>query len=245
MKIGIVTRTDKKEAMELTKKIIEILKDHEVFVDESMKNYFKKDTIKKVDFIVTVGGDGTILRTFRKYKDTPVLPVNMGTHGYLTEINPEDYLKIPDILQKHKIEERSKLSVIKNGKKIGEVLNEVIMRAREPTKVANFLLRYDNSEETITGDGVIVATPTGSTAYSLSAGGPVVHIKTKAIVITPLASLNRKNLPKIIPDTFEVKIKNLGRDSYLVMDGENFGIMKVDEEVVIKKSDNKAKFVRI
>ncbi|MCD6127274.1 MAG: NAD(+)/NADH kinase [Methanomicrobia archaeon] len=245
MKIGIVARTDKKEAMELTKKIIEILKDHEVFVDESMKNYFKKDTIKKVDFIVTVGGDGTILRTFRKYKDTPVLPVNMGTHGYLTEINPEDYLKIPDILQKHKIEERSKLSVIKNGKKIGEVLNEVIMRAREPTKVANFLLRYDNSEETITGDGVIVATPTGSTAYSLSAGGPVVHIKTKAIVITPLASLNRKNLPKIIPDTFEVKIKNLGRDSYLVMDGENFGIMKVNEEVVIKKSDNKAKFVRI
>ncbi|HDM23127.1 MAG TPA: NAD(+)/NADH kinase [Methanomicrobia archaeon] len=245
MKIGIVTRTDKKEAMELTKKIIEILKDHEVFVDESMKNYFKKDTIKKVDFIVTVGGDGTILRTIRKYKDTPVLPVNMGTHGYLTEINPEDYLKIPDILQKHKIEERSKLSVIKNGKKIGEVLNEVIMRAREPTKVANFLLRYDNSEETITGDGVIVATPTGSTAYSLSAGGPVVHIKTKAIVITPLASLNRKNLPKIIPDTFEVKIKNLGRDSYLVMDGENFGIMKVNEEVVIKKSDNKAKFVRI
>jgi len=245
MKIGIVTRTDKKEAMELTKKIIEILKDHEVFVDESMKNYFKKDTIKKVDFIVTVGGDGTILRTIRKYKDTPVLPVNMGTHGYLTEINPEDYLKIPDILQKHKIEERSKLSVIKNGKKIGEVLNEVIMRAKEPTKVANFLLRYDNSEETITGDGVIVATPTGSTAYSLSAGGPVVHIKTKAIVITPLASLNRKNLPKIIPDTFEVKIKNLGRDSYLVMDGENFGIMKVNEEVVIKKSDNKAKFVRI
>lgn len=245
MKIGIVTRTDKKEAMELTKKIIEILKDHEVFVDESMKNYFKKDTIKKVDFIVTVGGDGTILRTIRKYKDTPVLPVNMGTHGYLTEINPEDYLKIPDILQKHKIEERSKLSVIKNGKKIGEVLNEVIMRAREPTKVANFLLRYNNSEETITGDGVIVATPTGSTAYSLSAGGPVVHIKTKAIVITPLASLNRKNLPKIIPDTFEVKIKNLGRDSYLVMDGENFGIMKVNEEVVIKKSDNKAKFVRI
>ena len=245
MKIGIVARTDKKEAMELTKKIIEILKDHEVFVDESMKNYFKKDTIKKVDFIVTVGGDGTILRTFRKYKDTPVLPVNMGTHGYLTEINPEDYLKIPDILQKHKIEERSKLSVIKNGKKIGEVLNEVIMRAREPTKVANFLLRYNNSEETITGDGVIVATPTGSTAYSLSAGGPVVHIKTKAIVITPLASLNRKNLPKIIPDTFEVKIKNLGRDSYLVMDGENFGIMKVNEEVVIKKSDNKAKFVRI
>lgn len=245
MKIGIVARTDKKEAMELTKKIIEILKDHEVFVDESMKNYFKKDTIKKVDFIVTVGGDGTILRTIRKYKDTPVLPVNMGTHGYLTEINPEDYLKIPDILQKHKIEERSKLSVIKNGKKIGEVLNEVIMRAREPTKVANFLLRYDNSEETITGDGVIVATPTGSTAYSLSAGGPVVHIKTKAIVITPLASLNRKNLPKIIPDTFEVKIKNLGRDSYLVMDGENFGIMKVNEEVVIKKSDNKAKFVRI
>ena len=245
MKIGIVTRTDKKEAMELTKKIIEILKDHEVFVDESMKNYFKKDTIKKVDFIVTVGGDGTILRTIRKYKDTPVLPVNMGTHGYLTEINPEDYLEIPDILQKHKIEERSKLSVIKNGKKIGEVLNEVIMRAREPTKVANFLLRYDNSEETITGDGVIVATPTGSTAYSLSAGGPVVHIKTKAIVITPLASLNRKNLPKIIPDTFEVKIKNLGRDSYLVMDGENFGIMKVNEEVVIKKSDNKAKFVRI
>lgn len=245
MKIGIVSRTDKKEALELAKKIIEILDNYEIFVDESMKEYFKMKTIKNVDFIVVIGGDGTILRTIGRYKNTPILPVNMGTHGYLTEINPEDYKKIPEILEKHKIEERSKLVVIKDGKILGEVLNEVIMRAKEPTKVANFLLRYDNKEETIFGDGVIVATPTGSTAYSLSAGGPIVHIKTKATVITPLASLNLKNLPTVIPDNFEVKIKNLGRDSYLVLDGVNFGVLKLNEEILIRKSENKAKFVRI
>ena len=245
MKIGIVSRTDKKEALELTKKIIELLDNYEIFIDESMKEYFKMKTIKDVNFIVVVGGDGTILRTAEEYKDTPILPVNMGTHGYLTEINPEDYKKIPEILEKHRIEERSKLVVIKDGKILGEVLNEVIMRAKEPTKVANFLLRYDNKEETIFGDGVIVATPTGSTAYSLSAGGPIVHIKTKATVITPLASLNLKNLPTVIPDNFEVKIKNLGRDSYLVLDGVNFGVLKLNEEILIRKSENKAKFVRI
>jgi len=245
MKIGIVSRTDKKEALELTKKIIELLDNYEIFIDESMKEYFKMKTIKDVNFIVVVGGDGTILRTVEEYKDTPILPVNMGTHGYLTEINPEDYKKIPEILEKHRIEERSKLVVIKDGKILGEVLNEVIMRAKEPTKVANFLLRYDNKEETIFGDGVIVATPTGSTAYSLSAGGPIVHIKTKATVITPLASLNLKNLPTVIPDNFEVKIKNLGRDSYLVLDGVNFGVLKLNEEILIRKSENKAKFVRI
>jgi len=245
MKIGIVSRTDKKEALELTKKIIELLDNYEIFIDESMKEYFKMKTIKDVNFIVVVGGDGTILRTVEEYKDTPILPVNMGTHGYLTEINPEDYKKIPEILEEHRIEERSKLVVIKDGKILGEVLNEVIMRAKEPTKVANFLLRYDNKEETIFGDGVIVATPTGSTAYSLSAGGPIVHIKTKATVITPLASLNLKNLPTVIPDNFEVKIKNLGRDSYLVLDGVNFGVLKSNEEILIRKSENKAKFVRI
>jgi len=245
MKIGIVSRTDKKEALELTKKIIELLNNYDVFIDESMKEYFEMKTIERVDFIVTIGGDGTILRTVEKYKDTPLLPVNMGTHGYLTEITPKDYQKIPGILEKHRIEERSKLVVMKDGKILGEVLNEVIMRAKEPTKVANFLLKYDNKEETILGDGVIVATPTGSTAYSLSAGGPIVHIKTKAIVITPLASLNRKNLPTVIPDNFELKIKNLGRDSYLVLDGVNFGVLKLDEEIYIKKSENKAKFMRV
>lgn len=245
MKIGIVSRTDKKEALELTKKIIELLDNYEIFIDESMKEYFKMKTIKDVDFIVVVGGDGTILRTVEEYKDTPILPVNMGTHGYLTEINPEDYKKIPEILEEHRIEERSKLVVIKDAKILGEVLNEVIMRAKEPTKVANFLLRYDNKEETIFGDGIIVATPTGSTAYSLSAGGPIVHIKTKATVITPLASLNLKNLPTVVPDNFEVKIKNLGRDSYLVLDGVNFGVLKLNEEILIRKSENKAKFVRI
>ncbi|MCK4247333.1 MAG: NAD(+)/NADH kinase [Methanomicrobia archaeon] len=245
MKIGIVSRADKKEALDLAKKIIELLDNHEIFVEESMKEHFQMETIKNVDFIVAVGGDGTILRTVGGYKDTPVLPVNMGTHGYLTEINPQDYQKIPEILENHRIEERSKLVVIKDGKILGEVLNEVIMRAKEPTKVANFLLRYDNEEETIFGDGVIVATPTGSTAYSLSAGGPVVHIKTKATVITPLASLNLKNHPKVVPDNFEVKIKNLGRDSYLVLDGVNFGVLKLNEEIIIKKSENTAKFVRI
>jgi len=245
MKIGIVSRTDKKEALELTKKIIELLDNYEIVIDESMKEYFKMKTIKDVDFIVVVGGDGTILRTVEEYKDTPILPVNMGTHGYLTEINPEDYKKIPEILEEHRIEERSKLVVIKDAKILGEVLNEVIMRAKEPTKVANFLLRYDNKEETIFGDGIIVATPTGSTAYSLSAGGPIVHIKTKATVITPLASLNLKNLPTVVPDNFEVKIKNLGRDSYLVLDGVNFGVLKLNEEILIRKSENKAKFVRI
>ena len=149
MKIGIVSRTDKKEALELAKKIIELLDNYEIFIDESMKEYFKMKIIKDVNFIVVVGGDGTILRTVEEYKDTPILPVNMGTHGYLTEINPEDYKKIPEILEKHRIEERSKLVVIKDGKILGEVLNEVIMRAKEPTKVANFLLRYDNKEETI------------------------------------------------------------------------------------------------
>ncbi len=245
MKIGIVSRTDRKEALQLTEKIITLLRTHEIFVDPSMVEYFDLDVIDDVDIIIVIGGDGTILRSVRKYKEIPILPVNMGTHGYLTEIKPENYKKILEILKDHKIEERTKLKIIRNGNVIGEVLNEITIRSEEPGKVANFLLRYDDKEEIIRGDGVIVATPTGSTAHSLSAGGPILHIDLSAVVITPLVSLNRQNFPTVIPDNLEISIKNIGKNAYLIFDGENRGILELNEKIKIKKSKNKAHFVRM
>jgi NAD+ kinase len=245
MRIGIVSRTDKPEAVGITRKIIDLLRDHEIFIDRTMKDHVELNTIQDVDFIIAIGGDGTILGAVRDYKETPILPVNMGTHGYLTEIKPKDYKKIPSILAKHTIEERSKLVVTKEGTVVGEVLNEVTMRAKKPTKVADFLVQYNDREETISGDGIIVATPTGSTAYSLSAGGPIVHKKAEVIVITPLAPLGLKNIPTVIPDTFTVRIRNRGKDSYLVLDGANYSVLKLDEEIKIIKAKNTAKFVRI
>ena len=148
----------------------------------------------KTDFIITIGGDGTILRTCITVPkpEPPILTINMGVRGFLTEVEPKNACEAVDrILQgDYKIEKCAKLSVTVGKEKLPDALNDVVISACEPSKILYTQICKD--EKPILkcqADGLIVATQTGSTGYSLSAGGPVLDQEVDAFVLTPICSL--------------------------------------------------------
>lgn len=244
MKIGIVSRTDKTEAVEVSRSVASLLKDHDVYVDAALQEYLNKPPITDVDAIVVIGGDGTILRACSQYGETPLLTVNMGTYGFLCEITPDEIDTIPSILDNHYVDERKKLLVTYDDRLIGTVLNEVVVRSTSPIKMDHLAVTVDEETQEVYGDGVIVATPTGSTAYSLSAGGSIVHEKAEVIIITPICPLFREAFPYIVPDTFDVVVSNRGKDSYIIIDGQPVVTFQEGEHIAISAAAQRARFIR-
>ncbi|MHC1605157.1 MAG: NAD(+)/NADH kinase [Candidatus Methanofastidiosia archaeon] len=244
MKIGIVSRIDMEEAIDLTKKIISMLSSHDVFLDDGLLSHIDGKPIDKVDVILVVGGDGTILRTCKDYGATPLLTVNMGTYGFLCELKIDEIAKIPSILEDYVVEEREKLSVFHKGRHLGNVLNEVVVRSTSPIKMDHLQVEVDDEKYEVIGDGVIVATPTGSTAYSLSAGGSIVHHQAQVFIITPISPLFRKAHPYVVPNRYEVGITNMGKECYIILDGQPIETLRPDESIKIIKSTEIARFIR-
>lgn len=245
MRIGLVSRTDRSEAIEVVKNIMSLLSNHSIFVDHELASFLDCDEIDDVDVIIVVGGDGTILKTCKEYGDIPILTINMGTFGFLCELEVDELDAIPGILADYDIDTRAKLSVYNGGKLLGNVLNEVVVRSTSPIKIDYLSVTVEGEEPyDVRGDGVIVATPTGSTAYSLSAGGSLVHPDANVSLITPISPLFREWHPYVIPDELAIEIRNLGKDSYIILDGQPTITIHNNEKILVKKSDENAKFIR-
>lgn len=239
MRIGLVSRTDKEEAIQLVKKIAEQLSHHELYYDSELLPFVKGELIKDVDVLVVVGGDGTILRTVRKYY-FPIVAVKMGNHGHLCEIQPEEISSLESILQDYTVDKRMKIEVAGAG----EALNEVVVRARVPDKLAQFTLEYGNCTECMAGDGVIISTPTGSSAYSQAAGGPLIEESLPVLCITPICSFNRAFLPRVISSEWEITITVMDRDCHVTLDGGVHFDLRVGESIKVRKSSKYAVFWR-
>ncbi|MGC8895276.1 MAG: NAD(+)/NADH kinase [Candidatus Bathyarchaeia archaeon] len=201
--VGLVARFDKRKAIKLAEDLTEYLraKGLEVYVEdtlaEKMKTEAKSIPLEKMktDVIITIGGDGTLLRTCVSIPkpEPPILTINMGVRGFLTEVEPKDALTAVDKCLKGEftIEKCMKLSTKVNGAKFPDALNEVLVLADEPAKI--IYTRIFKDEEPILNcqsDGLMVSTQTGSTGYSLSAGGPVLDPNVEAFVLTPICSLS-------------------------------------------------------
>ncbi|MFQ6087475.1 MAG: NAD(+)/NADH kinase [Candidatus Methanofastidiosia archaeon] len=239
MRIGIMARTDKREAIEVSKKVIQTLTDHILFLDDELLKYLKGEKIKNVDCLIVIGGDGMILRAMRKY-GKPTIGVRIAKHGFLCELSPNEIPKLKKILSDHTVEKRTKLSV----ENFGEALNEMVVRSKSPTKVASLVVEYGDKKEEIVGDGVIVSTPTGSTAYSYAAGGPVVDKDSKVFLITPLCSFLRRNPVRVVPDHLRIKITLRDKICSLAMDGEYIKDVVAGDSILVLKSENHAEFWR-
>lgn len=175
-----------------------------VLIDNGLKD-LTGQIPDKLDLIIVLGGDGTVLRASRQYalKQTPVLGINMGTIGFLSHIEVgefDSYLKRlisgEYFLDKRMILE---VNIIRENHLVASVncLNEVVIRAKT-LHMISFAINIDEQKlETFKGDGLIIATPTGSTAYSLSAGGPVVDPDLEAFIVTPIAS-HKLNKPSML-----------------------------------------------
>ncbi len=222
MHIGVVARLDIPKSISLAKKVVRFLIKNgaQVSIDSSLMDKipeFKELAVKlgdmDVDIILTIGGDGTILRTqsFINGKDIPLLGVNMGTVGFLTEIDPKTVFSgLREVLnENYDIEQRTQLDVY-HYRRLPSALNEVVMMTRKPAKMLHIQILVDEEiVEELRADGIIVATPTGSTAYSMSAGGPIVDPRVEAFLIVPICPFKLSARLLVVSNESKIKIKLL------------------------------------
>ena len=265
MRIGVVARLDVDEAVEIAGKIVDFLteKNVETVMDTPLVEELGKKGLKKykdmacdlekmdMDMVIAIGGDGTILRTqsFINKKKIPLLGINLGTVGFLTEIDPENaFTAINEVLSgNYFVEERTQLQVWHNNE-LHTALNEVVLMTRRPAKMLHIEIRVDDEVvEELRADGLIVATPSGSTAYSMSAGGPIVDPKVGAFIIVPICPFKLGARPIVVSNNSVIQVKLLreGKKAVAVIDGQFEEEINYMDEIIFKKAEDYAYFVRL
>lgn len=246
-----------------------LLKNADAYIETEFFNLIKKespnfddyksfktfDTLdKSFDFLVSVGGDGTILRAiiFVKDMDIPIVGINTGRLGFLATIQVDQIENaIQNIIDgKYKISERSLLSVETSPinddiSALNFALNEVAVSRKNTTSMIT-VETYLNGEYLTSywSDGLIISTPTGSTGYSLSCGGPVITPDTNSFVLAPIAPHNLSARPLIIPDSTEIQLKVEGREeSHLISLDSRIATLDNGTIIKIKKADFKIKMI--
>lgn len=225
-RIGLIGRLGSKKVVDTLKQMIRFLQEKnfhvilEERISELMPGHQLQTSKKKMmgdccDLVIVVGGDGSLLGAARALAqcDVPVLGVNRGQLGFLTDISPKDFeVKFQEILEGKYTEESRfllKLKVIRNGEVIkeGDALNDIVLHPGKATKMIEFDL-YVEGEYVYKqrSDGLIVATPTGSTAYSLSGGGPIMHPKLDAIVLVPMFPHTLSSRPIVVDASSELRL---------------------------------------
>jgi NAD+ kinase len=208
------------------------------------------------DLLITFGGDGTLLSVARHAPDhVPIIGVNMGTLGFLTEIRVEE---LPTVLDRvlegnFHVEPRVTFTVSvsgpgRDGEKRYRVLNDCAINKSAVARIIEMRVSVAGLfVSTFRGDGLIVATPTGSTAYNLSAGGPIIYPTMGAIVLTPICPHMLTNRPLVLPDELDIEISLTtpdARDIYLTLDGQE-GIELTDRDrVCVRKSEERVLLVQ-
>ena len=215
----------------------------------------REDLARAVDLLVVLGGDGTILSAARSAPDSslPILPVNLGSLGFLAAISVEEvFPELERALKgEHRIGVRRLLhcEVVRDGQAISsyDALNDVVITKASLARIIDvethvdrhFVCRYK-------ADGLIVATPTGSTAYSLAAGGPILFPQLAAFCITPICPHMLTNRPVIVPDSSEIRMLNLAADgdAYLTVDGQVGEPLRKSDLVVCQRSTRSISLIR-
>jgi NAD+ kinase len=201
----------------------------------------------EVDLMLVLGGDGTMIATARMVGDheVPVLGVNYGGLGYLAEFRIQElYSALESILSgNYRLDRRVMLAVeLRRGEeapKTSRVLNDVVINKSALARIIEIETYFDRYYvSSFRADGLIVSTPTGSTAYNLSAGGPVIFPSMNAVVITPICPFTLSNRPIVVPDNAEIELllKTDNEEVALTLDGQVGFEMKVGDRVVIRKS---------
>jgi NAD+ kinase len=256
IKIGFVSRLES-ESVRLVMTLVDHLQlKAELYIEPEVAQQLgmegtpvKTMETRGVDFIISVGGDGTILRTIHKMDDPiPILGINMGTLGFLVDVEPKDAMRtIDDLLIKFEVDARSRLKVVLNDRVLPPATNEVTLITASPAKMIEFEIIVDGSlMEDFRADGVIIATSTGSTAYAMSAGGPIVDPRVDAVVLVPMAPFKLSSRPWVMPgdSLIEVNLKIPEKDALVVIDGQNIATISAKDKMLISRAETPARFVK-
>jgi len=224
--IGLITKPDDAQLTDTARGLLEYLRTRgaEVLVDESAGGVLRQaaeigvgrdEIARRCDLAIVVGGDGTLLHAARSLVDhgVPLLAINRGRLGFLADILPEDmYTRLDEILAGRYKEERRYLlraRVTRDGETITEsdAINEVVVHVQGSIRIIELEIYIDGHPvNTLRADGLIVATPTGSTAYALSGGGPIVHPSLEAIVLVPICPHTLTNRPIVIDAASRIEV---------------------------------------
>lgn len=213
----------------------------------------QEEIAPQVDMIVSMGGDGTLLATGRSVGSagTPILGVNLGSLGFLTPRTPEQIEPSLDAVLSgnYQIVQRMLLRAMVDGKEVTErpfALNDIVLDRGHSSRVLDINLRV-NGEDVVTykADGLVIATPTGSTAYALAVGGPIMHPSMEAMIAAPIAAFSLTTRPMIFSgeDILQLRLLNRGRTANLILDGQIVVGVHEKEPVTIRRADFKLKFV--
>jgi len=273
MKIGIYGQYYQEDTGNHIITLLQELRLHnvEVYIEENylaiIENIFVLQDVYKTfgsfhdldssfDMVISVGGDGTILRTILFVRDLniPILGINTGRLGFLATVKKEEIKQaIQEIVnKKYSVVDRSLLQIetlpkLNEFKELNFALNEITVSRKNTTSMIT-VSTWLNDEYLTSywADGLIISTPTGSTGYSLSCGGPVITPDTDSLVLTPIAPHNLNARPLVIPDDMTIKLKVSGReDKYLVSLDSRIATLTSDMEVIIKKAPFKIRMVEL
>lgn len=255
--VGILAKMQSKEALATARNTYRVVKDSgltpvpETELSRTAKLAGGRPLKEmKVDLLITLGGDGTVLKAIRDMQNprTPILAVNLGRRGYLTEIEPEDFEKsfARWLKEDFQLESQWCVSVSQNDRRIGNCLNEALLLPTVPDK----MLSVDVSQSgrriiKARADGFMVASPTGSTAHSFSAGGPVLETSLDVFAVTLIAPLQPvRSLVVPADKKLRVVLEQPGPTANLVMDGNPVKEIRHKQSLEMKKSSVSARFVR-
>ncbi|MFQ6137217.1 MAG: NAD(+)/NADH kinase [Candidatus Hydrothermarchaeales archaeon] len=259
MKVLIVVKEGQENALDLCKEMEGYLE------SKGIKTYFDRVTAERLglknamkledagaDLILVLGGDGTILWTESKIggKEIPIFGINFGATGFLTEIGYEDWKEaLKRIVKKeYMVEERAKLRVKVNGDVAGDALNEAVVKSSLPVEMLHLEILVDGEvAEVVRSDGIIISTPTGSTAYSMSAGGPIVDPRVDAFIITSICPFKLGARSIVVPGDSDVSVGMVKKKkgAMLVIDGEYRKELSYGDIVSFGFSENKAYFIKL
>ncbi len=257
--VGIVANPTKKDALAVVRKVLPLFAPDawnvllEPWIAENLKikgqTKSRREVLDQSDFVLVLGGDGTLLAAARDLngKATPLLGVNLGGLGFLTEVTVDG---LPAFLNdvfngRSRIEKRETLeaAVLRSDKVLEKyrALNEVVVGKGTLFRLLKLEVTIGSEHLThFAADGLIVATPTGSTAYSLSAGGPILHPEVFAFVLTPICPHSLTSRPLVIPMDKEltVRVKTQNENTMLTCDGQQGMQLVAGDEIKIRRSEN-------
>jgi NAD+ kinase len=229
---------------------LEVLPDPEAGRWTNASGIPRSELAQRADLVVVLGGDGTLLSVARAIgeRDVSILGVNLGTLGFLTETAREDlFPTLEGVFEGHfVVEERMRfdVGVERDGEDLGRftALNDAVISNTALSRMVHLATRADGAEvTTYHADGLIIATPTGSTAYSLSAGGPLLLPTLQAIVLTPISPHTLTQRPLVLPETCVVEVyveERRGGEVHLTVDGQVGRALDDDDLVTVRRSDH-------
>ena len=263
MQIAVFPNMSKRRAGEIVDRIFSYYQNKNVrlVMPATEARHFRKDEFGlpcvervHIDMALSIGGDGTLLGVCRRFREQgiPVCGINLGTLGFLADIEPKELeLRLGKILiGEYFVENRLLLSgFIRNelGEKfLGNAINDVVISKGVSARMITMSVFINDTHlMDYKADGIIVSSPTGSTAYSLSAGGPILNPTIRALLLTPICAHTFQMRPLVVSEDDEVKIKIItARDLVLTLDGQESFKVQPTDEIIVRKSRKTAQIVK-